>query len=606
MTGRFSVSLRVLLATGVAGVVALSVAITALTSGSNEATVTAMRTQRSLAVMHGLEQWMRDQLRPLQSVVRNTQAVVADGSLDLSDIPELDGYVRGLMAGTQRLEVVAIVGADNQARRYGRTGPPALEDWSDRPNVATMLAGLGERARAGRTAPEWGEPLWRGGGGHAVFNMRAPLVHDGAFVGTAIVMIGLGPVGEALPRSLSPDVLTPYVLYDRGTVLAHPLLDAGSLGTSGSADTAQPLLKLEDFPDLRLATLWSGTELDLPTPAAMRPGWVRGVQAEGEETIHTVQEIIDYTPAPLMIGVYRDAIEDGAATGPPWLTILVGLVLVGTTAAGALLVGRRIEAPLADVTATARAVAAGDLSLDPPDTPAAVREVDESRSAVRSMLEALRGRERRRGLFGPYVPDDMARRLLSTGHTPSGTQGEATVLNADLSAVLAVVRELGPEDALEVLNGLLTSLVAVVEHHGGVITCLQGNALEAIFNLPDRHPDHATAAVLAALAMQRRLSNIAQDDPRVFCRIGIGTGPVLAGPVGAEGRSMYTVSGDAAVLAAHLASMTTAERVLVSDRSAGLAASIPFVSLGKLPVRGQGADARVFAPADEAPSEDRT
>lgn len=606
MIRRFSVSLRVILALGFTGLVALSTGtVIGLNVWSSGAAVDTLMVQRSVAVLHALEGWLRGQLRPLETVVHNAQAMVTDGTLDPTDPAALDGYVRGLLAGTPRLEMVAVVDADNTARRYGRGGDPIVEDWSDRPNVVAMLAAMSARARDGQTAPIWGEPLWRGSGGHAAFNVRAPLVRDGRPVGALIIMIGLGPIDEALPATLTTDMLTPYVLYDRDTVLAHPLLDGGTLLIHDESEAAQPLLPLKDFPDPHLATLWTAEELDLRNAVDLQPGWVRGVRLPNEKVVHTLRNVTDYTPSPLLMGTHFTVREGATAYVRMGKAIVAGIGVLILAVIAALLLGGWIGRPITRFSALARAVAAGDLTQEPPTMPSLIREFRDGQTAWRGMLEGLRERERIRGLFGKYVPEEVARRLLVKGGPPPTDHVEATVLFADLAGFAALTHALGADHMVRVLNAYFSAMVAILEHHGGMVTQFQGDGMLVVFNLPERHPDHATSAVLAALAMQRRLDDGPIEGHWLRCRIGIGTGPVLAGAVGAEGRLSYTVHGDAVNLAARLEVMnkTTSTRILISDRTATLAPSVPVVSLGKLPVRGQDAEARVFTPADDLPSD---
>jgi len=608
MLRNFSVSLRVIFALGFTGLVALSTGtVIGVNYWSAEETTTTLTEERTIAVMHSLEGWLNGQLRPLETVVRNAQTMVATGALDPADPVALDGYVHGLLAGTPRLEVVAVVTPDNTVRRYDRSGPTAVENWSDRPNVVAMLADLAEQARAGRTSPVWGEPLWRGNGGHAAFNVRAPLVHAGTPVGTLIVMIGLGPISEALPEALTQGMMTPYVLYDRQAVLAHPLLDSGALLDTPTTEAAQPLLPIRDFPDLHLAQLWTGKTIELRHNTEISPVWARGIKVDGEKVIHTLEEVTAYTPAPLLIGTHFTVREGGAAYVRLWTSIHIGLAVLAIAVILALWLGTWIGRPITRFAGLAKAVAEGNLDIEPPQTPTIIREFRRGQAAWAAMLEDLRERERIRNLFGKYVPEEVARRLIAKGGQPATDHVEATVLFADMVGFSDLTHTLGSERMVRVLNAYFSAMVAILERHGGVVTQFQGDAMLVVFNLPERHPDHATAAVLAALAMQKHLDTVPIEGHRLQCRIGIGTGPVLAGAVGAEGRLTYTVHGDAVNLAARLegTNKTTGTRILISDRTAALAPSIPVTSLGKLPVRGQSPDARVFTPTEDTLPEAR-
>lgn len=606
MRPRFTLSLRTVLLIGFVGLVLVStgsvLAISAWSGGSN---THALMLQRSAAVLHGLEAWVTQQLRPLEAVARNAQAAAERGDLDLSESAEVDAYVRGLMAGNPQLEGLAIVTPDHQARRYGRDGAPQLEDWAARTSVAAMVDDMLARAAMGETGPVWGHPVWRGRAGHGAFHVRIVLKQDGAVRAVLFAMTGLKPIAPALPRLLSTDVMTPYVLYDRTRVLAHPLLDAGAAldvdAGESSADDPRALPSLDDVPDARLAPLWTAPPGPMRGPVDLQPGWARRLVLPDAEVIHTLREVKGLAPAPLLVGTHFTIQAGASAYVRLWQGIVAGLAVLAASVVAAVLVSRWIGRPVLRFAALARAVAAGDLSRTVEPGHSLIREYQDGGVALQQMVKGLRERERVRSLFGKYVPEEVARRLLAQGEEARAEETEATVLVADLVAFTDLTQVLGPERVVSVLNAYFSEMVGILEDHGGVVTQFQGDAMLVVFNLPESHPDHATAAVLAALAMQRRLDSGPVDGRALACRIGIGTGLVLAGSVGASDRLSYTVHGDAVNLAARLEAMnkTVGTRILVSGRTADLATSIPFESLGALPVRGHRGETRVFTPRED-------
>lgn len=603
MKPRFLVSLRTVLLLGFVGLVlASSGTLLVIGAWTGNTSAQELLLQRSATVLHGLEGWVRTQLDPIRRVADDTRDLVADGLLDVTDTAQTDAYVRGVLASTPRLESLAIITPDLRARRYGRNSAPRTEDWSNRPAVAALVGGLLNRAAsAGQTTAEWGHPVWRGPFGHAAFNIRVPLLHDGAPAGVLLAMIGLEPIGPVLPRLLSSDVVTPYILYGRDRIIAHPLLDTGAaFDDAGAPAAAGTLPSLADFPDLHLAMMWTAEPKPLRGPVDLQPGWAQGIRLPDTEVIHTLREIRGLTPEPILIGTHFTPEQGARAFVRLWYAVAAGLVVLAVSAVAAILLARWIGRPVQRFAAVARRVATGDLSQDYGEGTSRIREYRDSNEAVRGMIQGLRERERIRNLFGKYVPEEVARRLLAEEGEARPDRAEATILIADLVDFTRLTEDMGPDATVRTMNAYFSAMVDILERHGGVVTQFQGDAMLVVFNLPVRHADHAAAAVTAAQQMVARLDAGPIEGRTLACRIGIGTGTVMAGAVGARDRLSYTVHGDAVNLAARLEAMNRSigTRILVSERTAALAVSIRFISLGRLPVRGRTEDQRVFTPAE--------
>jgi len=131
--------------------------------------------------------------------------------------------------------------------------------------------------------------------------------------------------------------------------------------------------------------------------------------------------------------------------------------------------------------------------------------------------------------------------------------------------------------------------VAILEQHNGVVTQFQGDAILATFNVPITNSDHATNAIHAAEEMLSCVSSTKFAGERLNVRIGVNTGSIVAGAIGAEGRLSYTVHGDAVNLAARLESLNKeyGTRLLVSETTMKLAPDLEFGQIGESAVRGQ-------------------
>ena len=96
------------------------------------------------------------------------------------------------------------------------------------------------------------------------------------------------------------------------------------------------------------------------------------------------------------------------------------------------------------------------------------------------------------------------------------------------------------------LNEYLETCWQPIRAHGGVVNTFIGDGLFASFNMPLACADHASAAVRAAIDIQRAVGSRTFGDYGVALatRIGISTGSVIGGSVGAGQRLSYTLLGD--------------------------------------------------------------
>jgi adenylate cyclase len=140
----------------------------------------------------------------------------------------------------------------------------------------------------------------------------------------------------------------------------------------------------------------------------------------------------------------------------------------------------------------------------------------------------------------------------------------ATVLFCDLCEFTPRAEKLDPASLQDWLNEHLSAMAHEVMRHGGVVDKYIGDALMAVFGVPiprtsaDAIGRDAVNAVATALAMAKRLEELntgwSQRGLATRMRIGIFTGPVVAGSLGPADRLEYTVVGDTVNAAARLES----------------------------------------------------
>ena len=143
-------------------------------------------------------------------------------------------------------------------------------------------------------------------------------------------------------------------------------------------------------------------------------------------------------------------------------------------------------------------------------------------------------------------------------------------------------------------------MLAPIREHGGVVNTFIGDGLFASFNMPLACEGHAVAAVRAALDIQRAVGSRTFGDQGVALatRIGISTGPVIGGVIGAGQRMSFTLLGDTVNLAARLEELNKqyGTRILVSQSTRDACGEhFVFDSLGSVTVRGRSDAVAIFS-----------
>ena len=137
---------------------------------------------------------------------------------------------------------------------------------------------------------------------------------------------------------------------------------------------------------------------------------------------------------------------------------------------------------------------------------------------------------------------------------------------------------------LEMLNRYLVTMTGVIVDHGGRIDKFMGDSIMVVFGAPTARPDDVRQAVICAVQMQNAMVgfNAYQREhglPELYMGIGLNTGTVMAGSLGSEVYSQYTVIGDEVNLASRIESFSLRGQVLISEatfaRCAQFAATAP-------------------------------
>jgi adenylate cyclase len=180
-------------------------------------------------------------------------------------------------------------------------------------------------------------------------------------------------------------------------------------------------------------------------------------------------------------------------------------------------------------------------------------------------------------IFSRHVSKEIAETIWQQRHEflengrPRPQKVIATTLFSDLRGFTTVSEKFAPEDLMDWLNTYLEAMAKVIVAHNGVIDNYAGDGIKANFGIPvprskeEEIQRDAFNAVKCALAMEKemeQLNKVWQEShlPAVGMRVGIFTGPVVAGLLGGSERFKYTTIGD---------SVNTASRLESYDKDLG-------------------------------------
>ena len=174
-----------------------------------------------------------------------------------------------------------------------------------------------------------------------------------------------------------------------------------------------------------------------------------------------------------------------------------------------------------------------------------------------------RERERSERLLRNMLPGVIARRMKD-GEAIADTH-EATVLFADIKGFTVLASERSANEVVAILDRIFSEFDAIAQKHGLEKIKTIGNSYMAAAGLPVPQPDHVDRAVLMGLDMIAAMPRLRDElDLTIDVRIGVHTGPVVAGVIGTQ-KYAYDIWGDTVNVASRMESHGEPGRLQVSD-----------------------------------------
>ncbi|GBU27241.1 adenylate cyclase [Treponema sp. R8-4-B8] len=163
--------------------------------------------------------------------------------------------------------------------------------------------------------------------------------------------------------------------------------------------------------------------------------------------------------------------------------------------------------------------------------------------------------------FSRYLAPEVITELINDPDKLNlgGEKREMTAIFTDIQGFSTISEKLDPVRLVQLLNRYLTAMSNIIMENLGTIDKYEGDAIIAFFGAPvfrENHPSLACKSALAMKAAERELNKTVMEEKLspspLFTRIGINTGEMVVGNMGAENKMDYTIMGNAVNLAARL------------------------------------------------------
>ena len=223
--------------------------------------------------------------------------------------------------------------------------------------------------------------------------------------------------------------------------------------------------------------------------------------------------------------------------------------------------------------------------------------------AFNRMAEDLELNEKIKDSFGRYVTPEIVDMILANPNDEwmKGSKVEATVLFVDIRGFTTISENKDPAAVLDLLNDYLARVTDAVIKHGGHLNKFAGDEAMAVFGAPLAEPNHAEAAVKAALEIQKSIAALNSGREKEHLKLGVGiginSGEVVAGNLGSSRRMEYTVIGDHVNVAARLTSIAKGGEILITKRTYDAIRNKEGLTVeerGMAPVRGRKKEITVY------------
>lgn len=594
-------SIKTILVGSISALVSLTVGLVLFASFSaNVSNTFSLLNQSSLLLIDNATTRLNTRLMQAHRTVEYLSELYKQDAFEIGgEGAALDNILRGAIGADTSTAVLLVF--DTQFRHQGLYLGEANRVINLAPNLAVP-----ERAKDLLKALAVAEePIGWGGflqaGPTTFVTAAARLERGGALGGFVVAAVPISVLTEELKAASKTTEATMLLLRGADTVITTSGVD--ELLTVPDT-TFYGLKDRKFYTDPVLQGFDQQEELDEFEAAEEFGVMVRGLDTGRDKLGYVViisADIAGFDTVPWTIAGYFNRDQAGEEVERLFASFVMGVIALLVAIGLAWFLGHRLAQPIKRLATSARQVS--ELELDRvdllPDT--GVREFDDQAMAFNRMVDGLRA-------FSTYVPSRLVHQLVRNGKHEGVQfqQRDLTIMFTDIVGFTTLSEHLSALDTADILNQHFSDLCRAIEDHSGTVDKFMGDGLMAFWGAPDHVDNDAVQALDAARAIARavaarNLRRIKAGEPPLRMRIGIHSGSVTVGNIGAPGRVNYTIVGDAVNVCqriqdcARMVSNNDVAVLLSADvvRKAG-ASTCDLEDKGEHGLRGRNASIRLY------------
>lgn len=244
-------------------------------------------------------------------------------------------------------------------------------------------------------------------------------------------------------------------------------------------------------------------------------------------------------------------------------------LMIALAAVMAFLMGRRLSRPIHELMDASAAIHKGqavqfkDRRND---------ELGHLMSALNDIGQGLLEKSQVEAAFSRFVSTSVAKQILGNLEEIrlGGQHARGSVLFADIVGFTSMSEKLPPEEVAQLLNEYFSYISVASKLYRGNIDKFMGDCAMLVFGVPEEDPEHPFHAIACAVLIQRLVARLnairlRQGKFPVHFRIGVNSGEMLAGNLGAQERMQYTVVGDTVNLASRLYTAAESDQIIITE-----------------------------------------